>query len=69
MTGALTAEKGEATDGQAKLIDVEILGHIFEQSITDLEQLRIALAGGAAAEEGKECHLRHSGLVFTIENC
>jgi hypothetical protein len=51
--GAPTADDGEATDRPAKLIDVEILGHIFEQSITDLEQLRNALAGGAAAEEAK----------------
>ncbi len=49
--GAPTADDGEATDRPAKLIDVEILGHIFEQSITDLEQLRNALIDGAATEE------------------
>ena len=32
----------------ASLIDVDILGHIFEQSITDLEKLRNELEGGAA---------------------
>ena len=46
--GAPTAEDGEATDRPAKLIDVEILGHIFEQSITDLEQLRNAIADAAS---------------------
>jgi type I restriction-modification system DNA methylase subunit len=46
--GAPTADDDEATDRPAKLIDVEILGHIFEQSITDLEQLRNALAGEPA---------------------
>ena len=35
----------EATDGAAKLIDVDILGHIFEQSITDLERIRNELEG------------------------
>src|SRR5205814_1939807 len=29
----------------ARLIDVDILGHIFEQSITDLERLRDELSG------------------------
>jgi methylase of polypeptide subunit release factors len=38
--------EGEATGAPAKLIDVEILGHIFEQSITDLEQLHNAIAAG-----------------------
>ncbi len=31
--------------GDAKVIDVDILGHIFEQSITDLERLRNELDG------------------------
>ncbi|HVS40588.1 MAG TPA: N-6 DNA methylase [Gemmataceae bacterium] len=51
--GAPTAGDGEPADGAAMLIDVEILGHIFEQSITDLEQLHSAIAGGTAAEEAK----------------
>ncbi len=51
--GSPTAGDGEATGRPAKLIDVEILGHIFEQSITDLEQLHNAIAGGTAAEEAK----------------
>ena len=53
ITASPTAGDGEAADGPAKLIDVEILGHIFEQSITDLEQLHNAIAGGPAAEEAK----------------
>jgi len=43
------------TDGQAGLIDVEILGHIFEQSITDLEQIRNEL-DGLVKPVGKEKH-------------
>ena len=31
--------------GNSSLIDVDILGHIFEQSITDLEKLRNELDG------------------------
>ncbi len=36
---------GESDQEAAKLIDVDILGHIFEQSITDLERLRNELDG------------------------
>lgn len=43
------------TDEPAGLIDVEILGHIFEQSITDLEQIRNEL-DGLVAPVGKEKH-------------
>jgi hypothetical protein len=40
------AAHGPAGQGEAgSLIDVEILGHIFEQSITDLERLRSELEG------------------------
>ena len=39
----------------ARVIDVDILGHIFEQSITDLEQLRAEL-DGLVAPLGKEKH-------------
>ena len=35
----------EVADDAAKLIDVDILGHIFEQSITDLERIRNELDG------------------------
>ncbi len=46
-----TAADGEAFAGAVKLIDVEILGHIFEQSISDLEQLQKEIAGAPAAEK------------------
>jgi type I restriction-modification system DNA methylase subunit len=39
-------EYGNRSEGDGKLIDVEILGHIFEQSITDLEELHRSLAAG-----------------------
>jgi hypothetical protein len=32
------------------VIDVDILGHIFEQSITDFERLRLSLEARAAAD-------------------
>ncbi len=35
----------EADESAGQLIDVDILGHIFEQSITDLERLRNVLEG------------------------
>jgi hypothetical protein len=38
------ATEGDMLDG-ARIIDVDILGHIFEQSITDLERLRNELSG------------------------
>jgi hypothetical protein len=41
--------------GEGSLIDVDILGHIFEQSITDLERLRNEL-DGLAAPLGAEKH-------------
>ncbi len=43
------------TNGQATLIDVDILGHIFEQSITDLERLRNEL-DGLVEPQSKEKH-------------
>ncbi|NLX98785.1 MAG: N-6 DNA methylase [Rhodopirellula sp.] len=42
-------------NGQATLIDVDILGHIFEQSITDLERLRNEL-DGLVEPQSKEKH-------------
>lgn len=42
--GDYTAETGD----DAKLIDVEILGHIFEQSISDLEEMQRGLTADAA---------------------
>jgi hypothetical protein len=48
-----TAAGAEGPEGPAKIIDVEILGHIFEQSIADLEQLVNEIAGGAVAVAAK----------------
>jgi hypothetical protein len=42
------AEGDENTEVRL-VIDVDILGHIFEQSITDLERLRLSLQAGAGA--------------------
>lgn len=39
----------DAMNADAKLIDVEILGHIFEQSISDLEELHRGLKAGEPA--------------------
>ncbi|HEX7376306.1 MAG TPA: hypothetical protein VF278_04305 [Pirellulales bacterium] len=44
------ASQAAQSAGGASLIDVEILGHIFEQSISDLEKLRGELA--SAVEDG-----------------
>ena len=41
-----TAADEEAPAGAARLVDVEVLGHIFEQSISDLEELHQELASG-----------------------
>ena len=51
------SEVAADTDAEepAGLIDVEILGHIFEQSITDLEQIRNEL-DGLVEPVGKEKH-------------
>lgn len=54
---------GSSDAGERALIDVEILGHIFEQSITDLEELRTALAGGDE-EEGRTRRQRE-GAFYT----
>ena len=40
--------------GNSSLIDVDILGHIFEQSITDLEKLRNELEGLAEPAQRRE---------------
>ena len=40
-----SAVSAEADESAGQLIDVDILGHIFEQSITDLERLRNVLDG------------------------
>jgi Eco57I restriction-modification methylase len=46
--------QSSVTDG-VRVVDVDILGHIFEQSITDLERLRDELEG-RAERQGPERH-------------
>lgn len=45
------ADQDESTEVRP-VIDVDILGHIFEQSITDLERLRQSLAGQGTPGQG-----------------
>ena len=52
------AEGDESTEVRS-VIDVDILGHIFEQSITDLERLRLSLERG----EGAPTFLSASGAT------
>ncbi len=57
----------EVADGKAKLIDVDILGHIFEQSITDLERIRNELEG-RAERLGRDQHAgrrKKEGAFYT----
>jgi hypothetical protein len=51
----------------ARLIDVDILGHIFEQSISDLEQLRDELEGRAAPQTREErvSRRKREGAFYT----
>lgn len=53
----------EEEDG-ARLVDVEILGHIFEQSITDLERIEQELAEGSF-EAGRVSRRRREGAFYT----
>ena len=53
--------------GGAKLVDVDILGHIFEQSISDLEKLRNELEG-LTERQGREQHTsrrKKEGAFYT----
>lgn len=62
------ADEAETGNGQAsKLIDVDILGHIFEQSITDLERIRNeldALAEGRGQAE-RASRRKKEGAFYT----
>jgi hypothetical protein len=60
------ASADENTEVRA-LVDVEILGHIFEQSITDLERLRLSLeAGGVPIDEDQaKSRRKREGAVYT----
>jgi hypothetical protein len=64
--GTPTAADDAEAVGSAKLIDVEILGHIFEQSITDLEQLHQEIAGGpAGAAKAAPSKRKREGAFYT----
>jgi hypothetical protein len=60
------ADEAEGTVVRS-VIDVVILGHIFEQSITDLERLRQSLeAGGVPADNGQaESRRKKEGAFYT----
>ena len=58
-----TDDSGESHRG--KVIDVDILGHIFEQSITDLEQLRNRLDGRELEKRAKAMSRRKKGAFYT----
>lgn len=49
------------------IVDVEILGHIFEQSITDLERRRLELEGKVAAPDPNQAKARRKkeGAFYT----
>ncbi|HEV2969253.1 MAG TPA: N-6 DNA methylase [Pirellulales bacterium] len=57
----------EATGEGGRLIDVDILGHIFEQSITDLERLRSELEGLAEPLDAEKHKTRRKkeGAFYT----
>lgn len=61
------APADDTADGETRLVDVDILGHIFEQSISDLEELRNELAGGAAPEDagGPPTKRKREGAFYT----
>jgi hypothetical protein len=58
---------GDAVAGIGSLIDVDILGHIFEQSITDLEKLRDEVEGKAepAGLEKHKSRRKKEGAFYT----
>ncbi|HEX3151643.1 MAG TPA: N-6 DNA methylase [Gemmataceae bacterium] len=60
-------EYGNRSEGDGKLIDVEILGHIFEQSITDLEELHQSLSADPAApiDTGEPSKRKKEGAFYT----
>src|SRR5205823_2159655 len=62
---AVTPDDEQA--GRGSLIDVEILGHIFEQSITDLEKLRDELEGKVdpAGLEKQKSRRQKEGVFYT----
>ncbi len=64
--GAAATASAATTDeaAGAKVIDVDILGHIFEQSISDLERMRNQLEGRPLEEE-KKSRRKKEGAFYT----
>jgi hypothetical protein len=61
-------EYGNDAEADARLIDVEILGHIFEQSISDLEEMQERIAGRvstAKPKEQKKNSRKEAGAFYT----
>ncbi len=61
-------EYGNDPEADARLIDVEILGHIFEQSISDLEEMQERIAGRVTQtkpKEQKKNSRKESGAFYT----
>lgn len=54
---------GDGSEG--KPIDVEILGHIFEQSITDLERIHDQLAGRTRENDPTQGRRKKEGAFYT----
>jgi hypothetical protein len=63
----LPSADSEADGAGARLIDVEILGHIFEQSITHLEDIRRAIAAGQSVStvETEPSKRKREGAFYT----
>ncbi len=61
-------EYGRAAETDKGLIDVEILGHVFEQSIADLEEMQSAITGKGTApklKEQKKSSRKEAGAFYT----
>src|SRR5690606_4229697 len=56
----------EPDDDDPPIVDVEILGHIFEQSIEDLEALRAELEGGQATRQTSR--RKREGAFYTPQS-
>lgn len=46
-------------------VSVNILGHIFEQSITDLEEIKASVSGGDAEFDKKKSKRKKDGIFYT----
>jgi type I restriction-modification system DNA methylase subunit len=61
-------EYGRVADSEKGLIDVEILGHVFEQSIADIEELQNSITGRGAVpklKEQKKSSRKEAGAFYT----